>query len=425
MWTETPIPMYFKIYLFNWTNADTSLRGPDKPIFQELGPYTFLEHHSKKNITWNTNNNTITYVNQKRWQFIPEMSNGSLDDKITNLNVIAMTIGYMCNNINIFEKMGADLLLSKTKENLVKTDTAGNLLFNGSFDLLLKILNKFRPFIKTLPDMDKFGWFYKRNMSLTSNELYTMHTGQTDINRLGLLTAWNYRNRTVYSGECGRVQGTYGEEFPTNTVDKSQLTLFVNDLCSVLNLRRDKASSMYGIPSQIFVGGEDVFSNKTTCYCTTNTSCPASGARDLSRCNNSPAMASWPHFYQADPSYRAAVVGMNPDPDKHQFYMNIAEAVSIPLEVRARMQLNIHMQSIPDMKYFKNVQNIVMPMLWFSQEANLSSDMASQISVLVKLVGWGRWVLLSLGATGAVMVALGVVLQARGHLGASDERLLQ
>lgn len=82
---------------------------------------------------------------------------------------------------------------------------------------------------------------------------------------------------------------------------------------------------MHNIPSVLFAGDEDVFSNKTTCYCATNNTCPASGVRDVSPCNGSPALISWPHFYLADPSYREAVVGMNPDPEKHQFYMNLAE----------------------------------------------------------------------------------------------------
>jgi ssDNA-specific exonuclease RecJ len=47
------------------------------------------------------------------------------------------------------------------EESLVKTDTVGNLLFYGSDDHLLAIASTLRPYIKTLPDMDKFGWFYK------------------------------------------------------------------------------------------------------------------------------------------------------------------------------------------------------------------------------------------------------------------------
>ena len=38
MWVETPIPMYLKFYMFNWTNPHES---GVKPHFQEMGPYVF------------------------------------------------------------------------------------------------------------------------------------------------------------------------------------------------------------------------------------------------------------------------------------------------------------------------------------------------------------------------------------------------
>lgn len=94
---------------------------------------------------------------------------------------------------------------------------------------------------------------------------------------------------------------------------------------SVVPLSRDRSSSMMGVPSVVFLGKEDTFSNATTCYCVTDTSCPATGVRDLSTCRNAPIMMSWPHFFLADPSYRETIVGMNPDPEKHQFFMELAD----------------------------------------------------------------------------------------------------
>lgn len=89
MWKETPIPIYFKIYLFNWTNSDEVLKDwKTKPILRECGPYVFSEHHIRVNVKWN-DNNTITYQQKRIWHFLPEMSNGTLSDKITNVNVVA------------------------------------------------------------------------------------------------------------------------------------------------------------------------------------------------------------------------------------------------------------------------------------------------------------------------------------------------
>lgn len=90
MWKETPIPMYLEIYLYNFSNyPEFKLnRKKIKPYFQECGPYIFSEKHFKTNLTWNSNNDTITFMQNRIWQFEPDMSNGTLEDKITNINVI-------------------------------------------------------------------------------------------------------------------------------------------------------------------------------------------------------------------------------------------------------------------------------------------------------------------------------------------------
>lgn len=59
-----------------------------------------------------------------------------------------------------------------------------------------------------------------------------MNTGTDDINKLGLLTRWNYKNTTdMYTGNCAKVQGTVGELFPANSATTSDIQLFANDLC--------------------------------------------------------------------------------------------------------------------------------------------------------------------------------------------------
>jgi len=41
MWNKTPIPMYFKFYMFNWPNPQEFYASGIKPHFQEMGPYVF------------------------------------------------------------------------------------------------------------------------------------------------------------------------------------------------------------------------------------------------------------------------------------------------------------------------------------------------------------------------------------------------
>lgn len=58
------------------------------------------------------------------------------------------------------------------------------------------------------------------------------------------------------------------------------------------------------------------------CYC--NGECSPSGVINVTSCHyGAPAFVSYPHFHLADPYYRNTVDGMNPDPEKHQFYITI------------------------------------------------------------------------------------------------------
>lgn len=74
--------------MFNWTNSDEIMNSDVKPFLKECGPYIFLESHKRTNITWNENG-TVTYNQIRTWHFMPDMSNGTLNDEITTLNVMS------------------------------------------------------------------------------------------------------------------------------------------------------------------------------------------------------------------------------------------------------------------------------------------------------------------------------------------------
>jgi scavenger receptor class B protein 1 len=53
-----------------------------------MGPYVFLEKHIRTNVTWSKDESTVDFYQKRVWHFVPELSNGSLDDEVTNLNPI-------------------------------------------------------------------------------------------------------------------------------------------------------------------------------------------------------------------------------------------------------------------------------------------------------------------------------------------------
>lgn len=81
--------MYIKFTMFNWTNAHEIQAANYKPNLTECGPYVFLEKHKRVNVTFHSENDTVSFDQIRTWHFMPNMSVGSLDDNITNVNVIA------------------------------------------------------------------------------------------------------------------------------------------------------------------------------------------------------------------------------------------------------------------------------------------------------------------------------------------------
>lgn len=168
MWKETPIPMYIEFYLFNWTNSQEVLKDWSvKPNFEECGPYTFSERHIRVNVKWN-DNGTLSYQQKRIWQFLPEKSKGSLDDKITNLNIIVATVAYTVRDQHYLVKLAVNILLKEKEGSLVSTHTANELLFEGYNDPLLKLAKKLNISGLNIP-FDKFGWFYGVSVCYAAN----------------------------------------------------------------------------------------------------------------------------------------------------------------------------------------------------------------------------------------------------------------
>lgn len=97
-WVTPPFPLSMDVYFFNWTNPEDLKNHSTKPILEELGPYRFTERPEKVDIVWHNHNSTVSYRKKSVYFFDEEGSNGSLDDVISSINVVAlvswsMTVG--------------------------------------------------------------------------------------------------------------------------------------------------------------------------------------------------------------------------------------------------------------------------------------------------------------------------------------------
>ncbi|XP_036163290.1 scavenger receptor class B member 1 isoform X4 [Myotis myotis] len=88
MWKEIPVPFYLSVYFFDVVNPSEVLQG-QKPQVRERGPYVYREYRHKDNITFN-DNDTVSFLEYRSFEFQPHKSNGLESDYINMPNILVL-----------------------------------------------------------------------------------------------------------------------------------------------------------------------------------------------------------------------------------------------------------------------------------------------------------------------------------------------
>lgn len=237
---------------------------------------------------------------------------------------------------------------------------------------------------------------------------FNMHTGEDDISQIGSMKNWNYSPRIQYfPDDCGILKGSAGEFYPPIKEKTASVSLFMADLCRGVDLDFEREKSIQGVTGYKYRGSEKSVDNGTIypenqCF-STGESVP-SGVMNVSACRyGSPVFMSFPHFYAADPYYLDHVEGMNPSKDKHEFYITLEPMTGIPLDVAARLQINMLVRPIPHVALYKDAPYMFFPVLWFEQKVTIPSDMTSDIKTVVAMPMTGYMAI-------AICFVIGVIL---------------
>jgi len=401
-WVETPIPVYTKFYFFDMINPSELFHSHEKPILEERGPYTFREVERKVNLTWHENN-TVSYRRVKFWYFEREMSVGPLTDTVTTINVPVVGSAEFVRG-DFFMEWGISDMLSTIEARIFVKRSIGELLFDGYEDTVMDIGSSLEGDSDYFEDeeyetdedpnkvpMDKFGWFYKRNGTSWSDGSLSMMTGGDDLSHLGKIVSWNKKTRSeAYEGECGIVRGSADGLFPpglTATTDK--ISIFSTDLCRPLHFTKSGTREVHGVQVQKFDLAATNFANSSVCSENScyNNNIPT-GVQNVTRCKmDSPAFVSRPHFHLADPFYKEQFqYGIKAREGDHDSSFWVEPKSSIPVKVEMRLQLNILLRKVEGIEYlFKNLPEVMFPVLWFDSVATLPEHMAGPLNMLVML----------------------------------------
>ncbi|XP_022700947.1 scavenger receptor class B member 1-like [Varroa jacobsoni] len=389
-WQEPPITINVKMYLFNYTNPEKILAGL-KPTVNELGPFVYRERRQKVNITFN-GNGTVSYRQIVSYDFLPHLSVGNLDDELFTLNVPMIGSAYKNRKALLNEESmmahTIEELFEKHNQTFLIQRKVRELLFEGYQDPLLRVAKEMGWSSST-----RFGYQVNRNNS--DDGIYTIYTGEEGMENYGTVDSWDGKKRVLaFRRSCSFINGTTGEMWPPYTLTRqTPLVFFVSPICRSLRLDFLCNETVKGIRALRYHLSQRLFDysiKENQCFCTKkkgkDPECFPNGLLDLNRCQpDAPIVASLPHHLYAASSVSEAVDGLSPDPELHEFFMDVEPTMGIPLRVSARLQLNVIVDAF---KYFKQFQvfkkRVFLPTFWTETTAMINDDIAFKIRLVTE-----------------------------------------
>lgn len=215
-----------------------------------------------------------------------------------------------------------------------------------------------------------------------------------DISQFGAVKRWNKKPRIDhYPDECGELGGSGGEFYPPQQTKEEPVVIFNPEICRGIRLDYSNEVEVQGIKGYKYSGGDQTFDNGTKYpeqKCFNLGDVVPAGVTNISSCRfGTPAFMSFPHFYAADSYFLDNVNGVHPSKDKHEFYIVLEPTTGIPLEVAARVQLNMLVRPVPNVGLFREAPTLFLPMLWFEQKLTIPEEMANELAIAVAIPSIG------------------------------------
>ncbi|OQR75702.1 scavenger receptor class B member 1-like [Tropilaelaps mercedesae] len=346
-----PVPVYQRIYMFNLTNSKEVRKGA-KPSVDEIGPYVFRVDMLKKNVT--LRDGILSFKQYKAYHFVPELSGGlSLQDQIITVNPILhfffLTVDSFDNNTHL-------------RRPLFFKKTVDELLYNGFEDDILDNLED-----TDIPTYEgRVGYLVGTNNTIEG--AYEVFSGSDeDRGKLNnIISFFGRRHFTYYEEPCNEVEGSNGELYPPFSAAPESIALFNPQLCRPWALHFNGSVSKNGLQLARFVAKDDFLSatgNATVDECLDlHDGADWKALFNAAPCHNSiPVWLSLPHFLKADATLLSDVVGLSPDPKKHEVYLDVYPKVGFTVDMRIRVQVNLKLKRGP-----KDGQTpeVIYPILW-------------------------------------------------------------
>lgn len=423
-WRQATIPIHANYYFFDVLNVEEVKQGK-KPYVEQRGPYSYIAHTKKINITWDNENGTVTYDEKSWYVFNPNLSCSTCDpfiDKVTTVNIPLVAMAEMLKTFPDYLHWKHWLtLLLKYSEPLFITHKVHDLLW-GYKDPLLDELQRFRdehPLLKPfIPKIDSTVLLQPNN---TFQGLTTIYTGAKDIH---LVEAWKrWKGKETFglwlTKFANMINGTDGRQFAPQVTKTDTIYFVVCQLCRSLYVTYDHQRQIqdidvyrFVIPPKLFLNGTE---NPDNAAFYPQGFLPT-GILDPRRCQggkgNSTATVfiSAPHFYLGDPSLVDSVIGLKPNKEKHELLFDIEPHLGVPISNYIRLQVNVFIEPIQDVIETSGIPNVYMPMMWFEEHGELDSDTTALFRKLLMTMEIIHYVEIALICIGGLLLLTVIVI---------------
>ncbi|XP_024414805.1 platelet glycoprotein 4 [Desmodus rotundus] len=399
-WVKTGTEVYRQFWIFDVQNPDDVAFNSSNIKVKEMGPYTYrVRYLAKENVTHDSQNNTVSFVQPNGAIFEPSLSIGSENDTYTVLNLAVAAIPHLFPNA--FVQSILNSLIKKSKSTMFQRRTVKEILW-GYEDPFLKIV----PY----PVSKIVGVFFPYNG--TTDGVYTVFNGKDDVSKVAIIDTYKGKKTLDYwSSYCDMVNGTDAASFPPFVEKTRVLQFFSSDICrsiyAVFTTEHDlKGISVYrfGLPPKAFAS--PVQNPDNHCFCTnreTTNNCTYFGLLDISKCKQGkPVIISLPHFLHASPEITENIVGLQSNEEEHSTYLDVEPITGFTLQFAKRLQINLLVKPAKKIEALKRLtRNYIVPVLWLNETGTIGDEKAAmfrkKVTGKIKLLGLVEIVLLSVG----------------------------
>ncbi|KAL2716851.1 sensory neuron membrane protein 1-like [Vespula squamosa] len=427
MWSKFPLPLDFKIYLFNVTNPKEIAEG-GKPIVNEVGPFFYDEYKEKVDLVDREEDDSVEYSLKATWYFNPSKSNGLTGEEelvLPHLLILAMVVTTMR------EKPSAMGILNKAVDSIFKKPDsifvkvkAREILFDGlPVDCTVKdfagsavcsiLKSEGKDLVNDGDNRYKFSIFGAKNGTILPERLRVLR-GIKNFKDVGRVLEWDKKPAlTMWSADhCNQFNGTDSTIFPPLMTKEDDIVSFSPDICRSLGARFSHETKVKGVNTYHYTAdfGDMSTNPLEKCFCPTPETCLSKNLFDLTKCVGAPLIASLPHFYLADEKYIQEVGGLHPQQELHDISMDFEPMTATPLSAHKRLQFNIQVQPIEKFKLMKKFPEVLFPLFWVEEGILLDDQFVKKVKVVftaISVVGFIKWLMvlggMGLGGTAAGM----------------------